>query len=127
LIHLDTHVVVWLRGGEFHRFPQAARAALEAEDLAISPMVELELRFLHETGRLSEGPEAILGELGDTAGLCIDATPFPRVARLAATAEFSFTRDPFDRVIAAQAAAARVVLVTKDGTLRQHLAATLWD
>jgi PIN domain nuclease of toxin-antitoxin system len=37
--HLDTHVVVWLYAGEVERFPDAARAALERDTLAVSPAV----------------------------------------------------------------------------------------
>ena len=53
MIHLDTHVVVWLYTGEIERLSDAAVEALEAEELIVSPMVQLELTFLHEIGRLS--------------------------------------------------------------------------
>ncbi|HPQ42427.1 MAG TPA: PIN domain-containing protein [bacterium] len=46
---LDTHVVVWLYEGRTELFTDAARNAIDANDLAISPMVLLELAYLEET------------------------------------------------------------------------------
>ena len=56
MIHLDTHVVVWLYLAEVERLPARAREAIEAEDLEISPMVLLELQSLREIGRLAPAP-----------------------------------------------------------------------
>lgn len=127
MIHLDTHVVVWLGIGEFERFPESLIRRMEDDDLAISPIVELELAFLHEIGRVSEGPTRFLDGLRRAIGLTVDATPFERVAAQAASDGLAFTRDPFDRIIAAQAVCAGAPLVTKDRALRQHLDLALWE
>jgi PIN domain nuclease of toxin-antitoxin system len=50
--------------------------------------------------------------------------PFPDVIRRAVT--LSWTRDPFDRFIVAQAAVRDARLVTKDRTLRKRYRASLW-
>jgi PIN domain nuclease of toxin-antitoxin system len=39
---------------------------------------------------------------------------------------FQWTRDPFDRLITAQAASYNQVLLTKDETIRKHYANAIW-
>jgi PIN domain nuclease of toxin-antitoxin system len=56
VIYLDTHVVAWLYAGELGRLSQFASERIEAEDVLISPMVVLELTYLHEIERLPELP-----------------------------------------------------------------------
>ena len=41
--------------------------------------------------------------------------------------EIDWTRDPFDRLIVAQAIAADGFLLTKDRTILNHSVAALWD
>ncbi len=127
MIHLDTHVAVWLYAGEHDRIPSDLRSRLEAEPIAVSPMVRLELAFLNEIGRLAHLPAQVLDELHRSLGVTADATPFVDVISLAATARLDFTRDPFDRIIAAQAMAARATLATKDATLLAHVEAAVWS
>ena len=125
-LHLDTHVVVWLAAGEAARIPERTRARLTAEPLRISPMVQLELTYLREIGRIAAGPDEILAELGRSIGLAIDGTPFVDV--VASALRLDFTRDAFDRLILAQAAAVGALLVTKDLRMRAtDPARTLWD
>lgn len=45
MIHLDTHVVIWLYAGEINRFPETLRDAMASEELAISPAVIMELQY----------------------------------------------------------------------------------
>ena len=61
MMYLDTHVVAWLFAGLRDRFPGRAQERLEAEDLAISPIVKLELQYLFEVGRVTEGAETVIG------------------------------------------------------------------
>lgn len=126
MIHLDTHVVVWLYTKKDHsRIPVSLRNRLEAEPLAISPAVRLELAFLAEIGRLVDQPGRVIGELKRAIGLRVDDTPFDLVAETACG--LTFTRNPFDRLIAAQATCAGAELATKDGVLREHLDNAVWD
>jgi PIN domain nuclease of toxin-antitoxin system len=122
--HLDTHVVAWLYAGELSRIPAAARSVVERASLAVSPIVALELAYLHEIERLTVGPDVILDALDRQLGLRVDDSPFASVV-VAATA-LTWTRDPFDRLIAAQAAVAAETLVTADRTIREHVRATTW-
>ncbi|MFT4263093.1 MAG: PIN domain-containing protein [Nocardioides sp.] len=126
MIHLDTHVVIWIQNGEHVKLSAGVRELIETEDIAISPMVLFELGILFEIGRLRDKPELVLADLRASTGLAVDQTGYEQVARAALTSKFAFTRDPFDRMIAAHADAARVSLVTKDRRLREHLDFAVW-
>jgi PIN domain nuclease of toxin-antitoxin system len=125
VIHLDTHVLVWLYAGELDRIPPAARALLEAAELGFSPMVELELTYLHEVGRTTVPARTILDELLPRLELTTAAAPFASVVREAAA--LSWTRDPFDRLIAGQALADGAQLLTADATLLANLPGAIWS
>lgn len=125
-LHLDTHVVVWLFAGEHDRLPTDLRRRLADTPLRVSPMVRLELAYLHEIGRLTVPASPILAELERSIGLAEDTTPFATVAS-AAEAQ-TWTRDPFDRVIAAQSLVAFATLVTRDQRIRKALGQhAIWD
>lgn len=123
MIHLDTHVVVWLYAGDAERLaPVLPRLASSL--LTISPMVALELQYLHEVGRVTEPAEPVIADLIQRYGLQFSKVPFMRVVHRALT--LSFTRDPFDRLIAAQAAVEDVPLLTKDASIREALPLAVW-
>ena len=124
LIHLDTHVVCWLYAGRVDLLSQVARDAIETETLAVSPMVGLELQYLREIGRIRHGPTRIIAALRHDIGLSVSELPFGAVALRAQS--FSWTRDPFDRLIAAEAAVARARLLTRDDHLRRNFRLALW-
>lgn len=124
LIHLDTHVVCWLYAGRVDLLSPAACDAIERDTLAISPMVGLEIQYLREIGRIRQGPGRILGTLRRDLGLALSDLPFAAVAARART--LAWTRDPFDRLIAAQAALGRARLLTRDDLVRRHFRLALW-
>lgn len=124
MILLDTHLIVWLYGGERGRIPSAVQRRLNREQLALSPFVQLELGYLYEVGRVRSSAEAVIGELGVRLELMIADVS---AAAVCATAlGLSWTRDPFDRLLAAHATVANLPLVTKDETIRQHLPLAWW-
>ena len=125
MIYLDTHVVAWLHGIGAARIPAAARDAIEgADDIRISPMVRLELKYLFEMGRLSEPPLIVLDAIQAPLGLTICDASFIEVARLAESQ--NWTRDPFDRLIVAHAALHEAELITKDEYLHAHYPRCVW-
>ena len=124
LVYLDTHVVVWLYDALTDRLSQAAAEAIEENDVVISWMVELELQFLHEIGRLRVKPAEIIRHLSTQIGLRLSDAGLERIVRTAAGMDW--TRDVFDRLIAAESAAMDVPLVTKDGTIRAHHKLSIW-
>ena len=122
---LDTHAVVWLYSGDVDRFPAKAQAALQQNSLAISPIVELELKYLQEIKRLKANPSTIIGDLAARIGLRVHAISLGRVCLHAL--DQSWTRDPFDRLIASHAVAINSPLITKDELMRKHIPKTIWD
>ncbi len=124
LIHLDTHVVVWLFAGQVQRLPAAAQKAINENDLVISPMVLVELQYLIEIKRLAEPVDQVLEILGRDIGLTVCDLPFLRVARRALG--LTWTRDPFDRLIVSQAAERQAPLVTRDRKIREHYPHAVW-
>lgn len=124
LIRLDTHVVVWLYTGEIERLSAAAVEAIEGHVPCISPMVQLELTHLHEIGRLTVSGAEIVGDLQERIGLRLSDASMSAVVHAAAS--LSWTRDPFDRMIVADAVVAATDLVTKDELIRSNITFARW-
>lgn len=125
MIYLDTHIVVWLYSGLTEKFTALPRSLLNDHDLYISPMVRLELQYLYEIERVSVPADTIILDLGDRLGLKICEKDFHRVVDYGLG--LSWTRDPFDRLIVAQAAISENILLTKDIKLLKHYAQAQWD
>ena len=83
MVHLDTNIVMWLLGGHVKRFPARVRSYLRSDVLFISPMVAVELEYLHEIGRLKAPADQVLDDLSDKIGLRLSEAPFQQVARRA--------------------------------------------
>lgn len=126
MIYLDTHVVFWLYAeGAGAALSPAARAAIqEAADIRISPMVRLELQYLYEVERTAVPAGPILDELAPALGLRVCDIPFALVVQEAEG--MHWTRDPFDRLIVAQASVNHAALVTKDEVIRQWYPGVVW-
>lgn len=124
MAHLDTHVVAWLAAGAVDELSAAARQAIEADAPTICPVVELELTFLHEIGRLAAPANEILVDLERRIGLVRASTPFSSIC--SAATEMRWTRDPFDRLIVGAAACTDAALVTRDRRIRDNYAHACW-
>ena len=114
MILLDTHAVIWLASG--HR---RARPLARVPRLHLSPVSVLEIQFLAEVGRLrlAAGRSAVM-LAGDRRWILDD----PPAARwFAAACEFTWTRDPFDRLLAAHARVRGWKLATADDLLIERL------
>jgi PIN domain nuclease of toxin-antitoxin system len=122
--HLDTHVVVWLYAGALANIPRAVQALLEDHDLQVSPIVALELSYLHEIKRLKHDASTVLVDLGGRIGLRESQAEFAHVVRSATN--LRWTRDPFDRLIVGNAIADGVLLLTADAILRKHYKRARW-
>mgnify|MGYP000383234711 CR=1 FL=1 len=98
MLYLDTHVVVWLAAGLIDKLSHAAKIAIEeAEELVYSPVVALELKYLHETGRIKQPPDRVLAGLEGSIGLkSRDLMLGPLIA---SASRLEWTRDLFDRLI----------------------------
>lgn len=124
-LYLDTHVLVWLyQDGATRLNPQGIHAIETAEQLLISPMVELELTYLHEISRINCPAAVILDSLRRDIGL--GTCPQPFAAVVGAALNLDWTRDPFDRLIVAQAAHRNAPLLTADQNIARHYTNAIW-
>lgn len=85
----------------------------------------LELAYLHEVGRARDTVDVMLAALRRSLGLAV--ADVSTVELVEAARSVSWTRDPFDRLIAAHAIVAGAPLVTGDRTIREHLPQAVWD
>lgn len=123
VIHLDTHVALWLRQGYQVRLREV-RQALDRSVKVISPIVILELQYLFETGRINEPGEALVAALIEQIDLQVADTPFSQVVRRAL--QQTWTRDPFDRLIVGNALCENAALLTADETIHAHCRLARW-
>ena len=125
MIYLDTHVILWLFARKGEGLSVRALNIIEsATELTISPMVLLELDFLHEIGRTTLGSQPVYDYLHERIGLQLCKHSFAEVIHSAA--KQSWTRDPFDRIITGQAAIGSNPLITKDNGIREHYEYAIW-
>lgn len=125
LTHLDTHVLVWAVSPEsHHRLSPSARRSLEDDTLRVSPMVTLELAYLHEIGRLEHSSHQVMARAELRLEARVASEPFAAVVEEAMA--MGWTQDPFDRLIAAQATAAGARLLTRDETIRENVDRAFW-
>jgi PIN domain nuclease of toxin-antitoxin system len=101
------------------------RERLDSEELFVSPIVELELTFLHEIGRVSEPAVAPLTALRKSIGLQVDDVSLAALAQ--AAVELTWTRHPFHRLIAAHAILTDTPLITANQAILDHLPLATWD
>jgi PIN domain nuclease of toxin-antitoxin system len=122
IYYLDTHVLVRLCQGEVSKLGREARKAIDRNDVVASAAAVLELEMLHEIGRLKVTASKALSMLATDIGLRVCDMPFRTIVDHAET----WTRDPFDRLIVANAKAAGAPLVTKDERILGHYSRALW-
>lgn len=124
LVHLDTHIVCWLYEGRLELLTPASLRAIEPGLLQVSPVVQLELTYLNEIGRISREGSYVLDALARDIGLSVADVSLAQVMRMAGT--LTWTRDPFDRMIVAHAMIADAALVSKDRLIRKHCDRAVW-
>jgi PIN domain nuclease of toxin-antitoxin system len=123
-IHLDTHVIVWLFQKDLSKFSKQSLKLINDNELQISPMVVMELKFLNEMGRLNYKPMEIITELTKAIALNVSDEKFATTAY--ESLELSWTRDPFDRLIVASASAQKAKLISKDRNILDHYEYAIW-
>ncbi len=124
VIQLDTHVVVWLYAGDVNRLSPTAVKLIELHDLQFAPMVELEIQYLFEIKRTTLPAHDVMRDLRRRIGLRPVDVPFADVVMEAV--QMNWTRDPFDRLIAATAVATDTPLLTADETILKNLDLATW-
>ena len=125
-IYIDTHIVIWLAEGSVEKLTLAASQAIESSQVEISPMVLIELEYLFEIKRIIKPPIELFLNLEALIGLRMSDHPFPAVAQTALLE--TWTRDPFDRIIVAQARSDGYSgLVTSDIKINENYSKTIWN
>lgn len=124
LVHLDTHIVCWLYEGRSELMTPASLRVIESGLLQASPVVQLELTYLHEIGRISREGSYVLDVLAKDIGLSVADVSLAQVMKIAGA--LTWTRDPFDRMIVAHAMIADAALVSKDRLIRKHCDRAIW-
>jgi PIN domain nuclease of toxin-antitoxin system len=87
-------------------------------------MAVFELEILFEFGRVREDSKAIIATLKRQIGLVVCDTPFLDILNRARS--FAWTRDPFDRLIVANAMADGARLLTADATILANFKDAVW-
>lgn len=111
---LDTHFLLWavLGSDRLEEFPW-----LEAyRPWGISPVSFLEIQFLAEVGRLDVSQPGFSRAVAADPRFVIDEVSL--VALVEKALPLSWTRDPFDRLLAAHSEARRVPLASLDRRIR---------
>ena len=125
MIYLDTHVILWLYLRKGEGLSGRAQQLIEYEPIIlISPIILLELDYLHEIGRTTLDSAHVFNYLHQRIDLQVCQKSFIDVVRKAS--QLSWTRDPFDRIITAQSAIDRNTLITKDEVIQEHYEYAVW-
>ena len=122
---VDTHAFLWFMAGD-RRLSRPARRAIEADDeWWLSAASVWEMAIKSSLGRLTlPGPAAEYIADKVQSGLRVLAIEWPHAA---AVERMPFHhRDPFDRLIVAQAQSDRLTLVTKDSIFRKYGVSVVW-
>ena len=122
-VYLDTHIVLWLHDRLLDRLSPVAIEAIETHPVFISALVELELQYLHEIGRIRPKAHAVIRALSNSIGLKVSDIPLSETVRFACP--LTWTRDPFDRLIVGETMAAKGKLITKDKLILEHYSQAL--
>lgn len=124
-IFLDTHIVIWLREKRRSSFSKKAIELINTVDrLVISPIVALELKFLFEIDKIMDTPQNILNDLNYMINLVVDEVDFYGVVKYSYSLDW--TRDPFDRLIVANAIAKNSKLLTRDTLILENFKDAVW-
>jgi PIN domain nuclease of toxin-antitoxin system len=122
---LDTHAFLWFMAGDARLSRRARRAIEENDGWWLSAASVWELAIKSSLGRLTL-PAPALEYLSDKVqrGLRVLAVEWPHAA---AVERLPFHhRDPFDRLIVAQAHADSLSIVTKDAIFKKYGVHVIW-
>jgi PIN domain nuclease of toxin-antitoxin system len=122
----DTHALIWWFAGD-ERLSSAARKAIdESADVFVSAASAWEITTKHRLGKLP-GVVAIVGDIAAaTAGEGFRELPISLRHGQVAGSLPGPHRDPFDRMLIAQAISENLVLVSNEKAFRTYGATLLW-
>ena len=113
---LDTHLLLWALA-EPRRLSSALRRELDAADVYVSAASIWEIAIKSSLGKIDVDPAEVLAALEPTGFLPLAITG----AHAAAVSQLpSIHKDPFDRLLVAQARLEGMPLVTNDALLADY-------
>ena len=120
---LDTHALLWWLTND-KRLSRRARSTIEAGDVFISVVSVWEIEIKRGLGRIEADTPAILEEVSGTD--CFNWLEI-RPSHVAALVDLpTLHRDPFDRMLVAQATLERVAVISRDANVRRYPVETIW-
>jgi PIN domain nuclease of toxin-antitoxin system len=124
---LDTHAFLWWLAGNRRLSPAARRAVDDtSNDVVVSAATAWEITTKHRVGKLPEAEAVALDVTGSIASqgfdeLAITVADAERAGRLPGS-----HRDPFDRMLIAQALARNLTVVSIDAVFDGYGVSRLW-
>jgi PIN domain nuclease of toxin-antitoxin system len=123
--YLDTSVAVWLAQGDLNRITPTALDSIRNSNLLVSPMVALELAYLHEINRITLTSQDVLLKLRAELGVEVCDSSFSSLIAIAVNEKW--TRDPFDRIIVSHAKVNGLSpLISSDEAIQKNYVKTVW-
>ena len=126
-ILLDTHAIVWWATGD-RRMSRKARVTIADPDtevfISIASAWEIQIKATLEKLTLNESVDALYRSLILDQGFRMIGIELSDIAHLSTLPPQH--RDPFDRMLVAQALRGNFTLVTKDTVVSTYGAPTLW-
>lgn len=123
--YLDTNILAILHSGNHDKLGRTCIKYFKKNfTFYFSPIVKLELHYLFEIHRIRFSAIQIISDLQEIIDLRECDTPFITVVHEAI--KHSWTRDPFDRIIVAQASLQKSILLTRDKLILQNYKYAMW-
>jgi PIN domain nuclease of toxin-antitoxin system len=114
---LDTHVLVWAAHRSVRLGPSGRQLVVDAEHRMVSAVSIWELAIKQHLRKLSLGSDVRTWSRRATTELALDHLPVTADHAAAVETLPDVHRDPFDRLLVAQAVAEGAVLLTADARL----------
>jgi PIN domain nuclease of toxin-antitoxin system len=113
---LDTHFIIWVVSDS--RRLQSYPWLYEYQPWTVSPASLLEIQLLAEVGRRHIDTPRFVEQVRSDPRFQFDDAPFATIVQR--SLELSWTRDPFDRLIAAHSLIRRLPLCSVDGNILEN-------
>ncbi|MGH8134554.1 MAG: type II toxin-antitoxin system VapC family toxin [Steroidobacteraceae bacterium] len=113
---LDTHLALWALGSP-SRLSAATRRQIQAADVFVSAASIWEISIKRGLGKLQADPREIIAAIAP-AGFALLAVTGEHAAKIVELPLLH--RDPFDRMLVAQASIEPMILLTNDAALRGY-------
>jgi PIN domain nuclease of toxin-antitoxin system len=125
IAYLDTNAVIRLAQGNTRHLSRDVSRLIDRAELLISPVVLLELELLYEIQRIKLQSRDLQRKVEAELGVRLCSLSFAEIAN--AALDEKWTRDPFDRMIVANAKAKGFAsLISADEKIGKNYPRTVW-